>query len=113
LLEQYIAAFENSDPALLERLLRTDATLEAVPTRTWFSGRATCLPFLVNHVMKEPGHWRMFPTSANGQPAAVAYWGGEPYGVTVLTPSSTGIARITSFGDPSLVGVFGFPATQE
>jgi RNA polymerase sigma-70 factor (TIGR02960 family) len=43
LLEGYIAAFERSDPGLLERVLRTDATLEATPFRDWQSGRAMCI----------------------------------------------------------------------
>jgi RNA polymerase sigma-70 factor (ECF subfamily) len=34
LLERYIAAFENSDAAALERLLRADATLEMTPSPT-------------------------------------------------------------------------------
>jgi RNA polymerase sigma-70 factor (ECF subfamily) len=61
------------------------------------------------------GDWRMLATSANGQPAAVAYTrnaSGEyqPYGICVLTITDAGIARISSFGDPQLVGVFGFSA---
>ena len=48
----------------------------------------------------------MRPTSANGQPAAVAYFRGEPYGVAVLTPAADGIARVTVFGDPGLVTRF-------
>ena len=38
LLDRYIAAFESSDAAALERLLRADATLEMTPSRTWFAG---------------------------------------------------------------------------
>src|ERR1700749_2684705 len=68
LLGQYIAGFENSDIAALERALRTDAAIDLVGTRTWFSGRETCLCFLA-HVLGLPGDWRMTPTLANGQPA--------------------------------------------
>ena len=55
----------------------------------------------------------MLATSANGQPAAAAYtrdFGGnyQPYGICVLTVTGAGIRRISSFGDPSLVTVFGF-----
>jgi RNA polymerase sigma-70 factor, ECF subfamily len=55
----------------------------------------------------------MLATSANGQPAAAAYTrdsGGnyQPYGICVLTVTGTGIRRISSFGDPRLVTVFGF-----
>ena len=48
LLDQYIAGFENADVTALERALRTDAAIELVGTRTWFSGRATCLRFLMH-----------------------------------------------------------------
>jgi RNA polymerase sigma-70 factor (ECF subfamily) len=114
LLDQYIAAFENADAAALERLLVRDAVLEATPLRTWFSGRATCVPFLRNELLGSPGTWRMLPTGANGQPAAAVYTRDEqgnfrPYGVCVLTVTSAGISRITSFGNPGLVSLFGFP----
>ncbi len=113
LLEEYIAAFENADAAALGRLLVHDATLEATPMRTWFAGRATCVPFLRNRVFGPPGYWRMLPTSANGQPAAVGYNRGadgeyRPYGVTVLSVTSEGVRQVRSFGDPRLVAVFGF-----
>jgi RNA polymerase sigma-70 factor, ECF subfamily len=114
LLDQYIAAFENADAAALERLLLADATIEAPPLHTWFAGRKTCVPFLRDRVLGSPGDWRMLATSANGQPAAAAYTRDQhgdyqPYGVCVLTVTSQGISRIYSFGDPSLVTLFGFP----
>ena len=69
------------------------------------------MPFLRDRVIGPPGTWRMFPTSANGQPAAVEYvrdeqGGFQPYGVVVLTITRAGIIRVTSFGDPHLVSVF-------
>ena len=116
LLDQYIAAFENADAAALERLLTEDATLEATPMRTWFAGRKTCVPFLRHHLLGSPGDWRMLATSANGQPAAAVYTrdqdgNHQPYGICVLTVTTAGIRRISSFGDPSLVTVFGFPGS--
>ena len=113
LLDQYIAAFENADAAALERLLLADATLEATPLRTWFAGRETCVPFLRNRLLGSPGDWRMLATSANGQPAAAAYTRDrhgsyQSYGICVLTVTRAGIRRISSFGDPGLVTVFGF-----
>src|SRR5690349_14273056 len=113
LLDQYMAAFENADAAALERLLLEDVTLEATPLRTWFAGRRTCVPFLRDQLLGSPGDWRMLATSANGQPAAAAYTRGalgsfQPYGICVLTTTDEGIARISSFGDPRLVEVFGF-----
>src|ERR1700691_1136126 len=60
LLSQYIAGFENSDTAALEKALRTDAAIELVGTRTWFSGRQTCLRYL-GQVIGAPGDWLMIP----------------------------------------------------
>jgi RNA polymerase sigma-70 factor, ECF subfamily len=111
LLDQYIAAFENADAAMLERVLRHDAALEMVGSRTWFAGRTTCLPYIATHVLGSPGDWRMVPIIANGQPAAAAYWHGEPFGIAVLMVSATGISRIVVFGDPSLITAFGLAET--
>jgi RNA polymerase sigma-70 factor, ECF subfamily len=113
LLDQYMAAFERADAVALERLLLADATLEATPLRTWFTGRQTCVPFLRDHLLGSPGDWRMLATSANGQPAAAAWTRDrhgsyQPYGICVLTVTGAGIRRISSFGDPGLVTVFGF-----
>ena len=113
LLDRYIAAFEAADAAALERLLAEAVILEATPLRTWFAGRSTCIPFLRDHLLGSPGDWRMLATSANGQPAAAAYLRDEhgtyqPYGICVLTVTAAGISRISSFGDPELLTVFGF-----
>jgi RNA polymerase sigma-70 factor (ECF subfamily) len=116
LLDQYIAGFEHADTAALEQALRRDAAIELVGTRTWFSGRRTCLRFLTQ-VIGSPGEWRMVPTAANGQPAAAAYQrdgGGihRAFGLGVLTTTGTGIARILVFaGGPDLVARFGLPGT--
>ena len=113
LLDEYIAAFESSDVEALERLLVEDVTLEATPLRTWFTGRRTCIPFLRDQLLGPPGTWRLIATAANAQPAAAVYRRDgdslyRPYGVCVLTVTDAGIARITSFGDPGLLAVFGF-----
>ena len=69
---------------------------------------------MARHVIGSPGHWRMAPTRANGQPAVAAYYRAAhgdylPYGIVVLTADADGISRITSFGDADLVTAFGFP----
>lgn len=112
LLNQYIAAFENADAVALKRLLCQDVVLEATPLRTWLAGCETCLPYLTRYVLGSPGDWRMVPTKANGQPAAVAYLRDDhgiyqEYGIVVLTITASGISRISSFGDPTLVATFG------
>jgi RNA polymerase sigma-70 factor, ECF subfamily len=115
LLDQYIAGFENADIAALEQALRTDAAIELVGTRTWFSGRTTCLRYLA-HVIGSRGDWRMIATAANGQPAAAAYHRGSDgihraYGLGVLDVTDAGIARIFVFGGgPHLLAEFGLPS---
>jgi RNA polymerase sigma-70 factor, ECF subfamily len=113
LLGQYIAGFERADVAALEKALRADAAIEMVGTRTWFSGRVTCLRYLA-HVIGSPGDWRMVPTVANGQPAAIALYRDSEFGLGVLTVTPAGIARITVFGGGAdLAARFGFPAAGE
>ncbi|HUB42857.1 MAG TPA: RNA polymerase subunit sigma-70 [Streptosporangiaceae bacterium] len=117
LLDQYIAAFENADTVALEKALRTDAAIEMVGTRTWFSGRATCLRYLAQ-VTGSPGDWLMTPALANGQPAAAAYYRDgdgthHAYGLGVLTVTPAGIARITVFaGGADLIAKFGLGAVR-
>ena len=112
LLEAYVAAFENSDAAALEALLRKDATLEMTPLPTWFAGGEAVACAIAG--LGSPGDWRMVPVSANGQPAAAAYRRGgdgvhHAYAIVVLTATTTGIARIVVFGDPGLFARFGLP----
>jgi RNA polymerase sigma-70 factor, ECF subfamily len=107
LLGLYIAGFENADITALEKALRADASIEMVGTRTWFSGRETCLRYIA-HVIGSPGDWRMRPTVANGQPAAIARYRGGGFGLGLLTVTREGIARITVFaGGPDLTARFG------
>ena len=108
-----LAAREGLRLALIASLQHLPAT----PIRTWFKGRGTCIPFLRNQLLKSPGDWHMVATHANGQPAATVYvrdfqGSYRPYGVCVLTVTEVGISRISSFGDPGLVALFGFEADR-
>jgi RNA polymerase sigma-70 factor (ECF subfamily) len=101
LLAGYVAAFEASDAAALERVLRDDIVLET-DTGGLVEGMAACLPFFRSEALGSPGDWRLLPVRANGQPAAGAYLRGEDgahhwWGVAVLTLARDGIARITVF----------------
>lgn len=112
LLESYVDAFTRADPDALVELLRADVELEMPPIPTWFTGRQAVVGFLAARVLGGPGHRRLLPTRANGQPAAVTYVRAADgsytaYGVQVLTLIGTRIARITSFNDPALVPTFG------
>ncbi|WP_371402835.1 RNA polymerase subunit sigma-70 [Kribbella sp. NBC_00662] len=106
LLDGYITAFERSDADLLEQVLRADATLEATPFRDWRAGKTRCIHLLKTHVFGAPGDWRLIPTTANGQPAAVVHHHGQASGIVVLTATTTGISKVVEFQDPALVVAF-------
>jgi RNA polymerase sigma-70 factor, ECF subfamily len=105
LLAGYMAAWEASDADAFRDVLRADAAIEPVGSPTSYAGREACLAF-ATPAMGAPGEWRMVATEANGQPAAVAWFRGEPFGVAVLTVAEEGIVAITLFGDPKLAETF-------
>jgi RNA polymerase sigma-70 factor (ECF subfamily) len=115
LLERFAAAFENADVGALAELLRDDVALEMPPLLTWFtSRRAVARFFAASPPFAEPGRLRLVPVTANGQPAFAAYQreregAYHAYAVTVPTVTTTGIARIVTFFNPSLFGPFGLP----
>jgi len=109
LLDRYVAAFEQSDMAEIERLVADDAILEMPGTTTWFSGKATCVPFIAAQAIGQAGDWRMVPVHANGQLAVAAYQlddrgSYEPFAIVVLA------THITLFGEPAVFSRFGQPA---
>jgi RNA polymerase sigma-70 factor (ECF subfamily) len=116
LLDRYVTAFEDADIDALLRVLREDAVMEMPPIATWFRGRDLIGRFLGSQVLAGPGDNRLIPTVANGQPAFAAYRR-DPAGVQrahavhVLTVTTTGIARVVAFLEPSLFATFGLPET--
>ena len=83
-------------------------------SRTWFAGRATCLPYIATHVLGARGDWRMVPVEANGQSAAAAYHRDidgvlRAFGIALLDLTATGTSRIVVYGDAGLVTHFGLP----
>ena len=76
LLEAYIKAFQDADPAALERVLRKDAALEPVGSLTWSSGRNTCMRVRRERSSSAPratGGWRPRPpTGSPPQPRTCA-----------------------------------------
>ena len=114
-LDRYMAAFERSDSAAIKRLLADEAVLEMTGTSTWFSGKATCTPFITAQAIGRPGDWMMLPLLANGQLAAAAYHRGDDAGyhafaIVVLATTRTQLRRITLFGDPALFEWFSLPS---
>lgn len=95
----------------IKDLLADDAVLEMTGTTTWFSGKATCVPFIAAQAIGQAGDWRMFPLRVNGQLGAAAYHlAGDgtyhPFAVVALATTSTHIARIVLFDQPSLFPLF-------
>jgi RNA polymerase sigma-70 factor (TIGR02960 family) len=105
LLDAYVTAFETGDVEVLTAVLRAEATLELVPGRDWYAGKAACTRVLAEAVGRA-GDWRMDRMAANGQPAVRAFRHGQPFGVAVLDVRRDAIAAITVFGDPALVERF-------
>jgi RNA polymerase sigma-70 factor, ECF subfamily len=117
-LDRYMAAFEQSDIAAIERLLADDAILEMTGTATWFSGKATCVPFIATQAIGPLGTWRMLPLHVNGQLGAAAYLLGEdgryhPYAIAVLATTLTHLSRISLFAEPMLPDHYGFRAPMK
>jgi hypothetical protein len=111
-----IFRFESADAAAMQQILRRDAAIELPGSRTWLAGNRTCVAFLRDHALGNPGDWRMLPTVVNGQPAAAAYLRANDgihraFGIAVLTTADDGIGRITVFNEPALVGRCGLPDT--
>jgi len=115
-LDRYLAAFERSDLADIERLLADDAVLETTGSTSWYAGKATCLPFIATYGIGQRGEWRMLPLRANGQLAAGAYRRDghgvhRRFAIVVLATTSTQLTRITLCCDPDLFDHFQLPAT--
>jgi RNA polymerase sigma-70 factor (ECF subfamily) len=113
-LDRYMDAFTRSDMAALERLLSEDAALEMTGTTTWFSGKATCVPYLRAFAIGAPGDWQMVGVDVNGQLGAAAYHCGDdgayrPFAIVVLATSATHLRRISLFADPWLFRRFDVP----
>jgi RNA polymerase sigma-70 factor (ECF subfamily) len=107
-LDRFAAAFENSDAALLSRLLAEEVTLEMPPHSTWFAGHHAVCTFLGRVVRS--GRWRLMPMRANGQPAFATYLDDHEHGITVLSLTGDQVTSVVAFQDPSLLEFFGMSA---
>ncbi|AFO79627.1 RNA polymerase sigma-70 factor, ECF subfamily [Amycolatopsis mediterranei S699] len=113
-LDRYMAAFEQADHAAIKRLLAEEAVLEMTGTSTWFSGKATCAPFITAQAIGHPGDWAMVPLRVNGQLGAAAYHRDSDqtyraFAIVVLATTRSHLNRITLFSDPGLFGHFALP----
>jgi RNA polymerase sigma-70 factor (ECF subfamily) len=116
LLEGFIAAHERADPEALIALLREDVRLAILPLGREWNGRPEVAAAL-RADMTSLGSWRVLPTRANGQPAAVGYLrrAGEtiylPFVICVLESDGDRLAQITAFEVAHLATAFGLPAS--
>jgi len=111
LLDRYVAAFADADITSLVRLLRADIAVEMPPEPHWLRGREAVGQFFAGHVLSTPDEFRMVATTANGQPAFVAYQRAQdgtyhPHAVHVLTLDTSGVAHIAVFREPTICGLF-------
>ncbi len=117
LLDRYAKAFERADVDALTRLFTEDAIVEMPPAPEWFTGRAALTRFFTHRFGLRTTRIRLVPTSANGQPAFVAYRQHddgtcEAAHAHVLTLAGTRVSRATAFNDnDGLVEYFGLPLT--
>jgi RNA polymerase sigma-70 factor, ECF subfamily len=106
LLQRYIAAWEQDDPAALTAMLRDDVRWAMPPATLWFEGRAMVEELFRRFPMRFHGDHRMVAVGANGGLAAAGYL--RPHGkadfvfsgIHLLRVEGAQIAEITTFGAP-------------
>ena len=114
-LDRYMAAFRESDVGAIKRLLAEDAAIEMTGTTSWYSGKATCVPFIQLYGIGSRGEWEMVGLHVNGQLGAAAYRRADdgsyyPFAVVVLATTARHLKRISLFADPALFARFDLAA---
>ncbi len=114
LLQRYMRAHEQADPAAIVAVLREDARLTISPMGLCWDGRDEITqPFLDNMGALET--WRCFPTAANGQLAVANYlrrWDDDTYKaftLVVLTVDGDALVEMATFATPELFAAFDLP----
>jgi RNA polymerase sigma-70 factor, ECF subfamily len=107
IVERYVQAWERNDVGAIAAMLTESATLAMPPTASWFRGRDAVVAALGAVPLNGGPRWRLIPTRASGQLAAMAYiWDGAagnfvPRHLAVLTLQGAMIEEIAAFIDPS------------
>jgi len=111
LLQRYMDAHEQQDPAAIVAVLREDARLTISPTGLCWNGREEITqPFLEG--MGALGQWRCLPAGANRQPAVANYlrrWGDTDYrafSIVVLAVDDGALTEMATFAEPALFEAF-------
>lgn len=115
LLDRYVRSFEAADVRGLVTLLTDDVALEMPPVPDWYRGRHYYGVFMVRLFEWRGTGWRMVRTTANGQPALVAYLLDDGvfrlHTLQVFTVKAGRITRNTVFQDPRVFSAFGLAPT--
>ncbi|MFC4589873.1 RNA polymerase subunit sigma-70 [Sphaerisporangium corydalis] len=106
-LQRYIDAVEQGDPAILAAALRADAWQTMPPRPMWIMGGSAIVDAWRDAMVGPDawGEWRVLPTWANRQPVAAAYLkrpGDTEYRASwlgVLRVEDGLIAQITTYGE--------------
>ena len=115
-LQRYIDATEQADPAALAELLAEDARSSMPPVPAWLQGREAIMTGIVQGLAPEFGQWRLVPTWANRQPAAACYLrrpgesGFRAFSIDVLRVEDGEVVELTAF-PADLFPAFGLPTT--
>ncbi|MET9312063.1 RNA polymerase subunit sigma-70 [Kribbella sp. NPDC003505] len=98
LLQRYLTAWDNADPAALAALMHEDIRITMPPYPFWFSGIDDAIRSLTpNLTPAYRGHWRFVPTTINHQPSLAAYLENHLFALDVFRIESARIAEITAF----------------
>lgn len=112
-LDRYVRSFEAADVDGLVALLTDDAVMEMPPVPLWYRGRRDYGRFMARVFATAGSDWRMARTSANGQPALVAYHLSEGayrlHTLQVFTVTPLGVARNVVFQDARVFAAFELP----
>ena len=114
LLEGFIASHQSGDSEAALALIADDIRVTMPPQPFVFDGREEVGRLIERAGSGEEGEWRLLPTSANRQPAAVSYLRApgddrfRAFKIDVLRVVDGKIAEITTFG-ASRVADYGLP----
>jgi RNA polymerase sigma-70 factor (TIGR02960 family) len=115
LLARYIDAHVRADVDAAVAITREDVRVTMPPHPWLYEGLDQVRP-LMSTGLREPGEWRLVPTSANRMPAAACYlraWDATDFvafKIDVLRIAGGKVAEVTTFNS-TLFPEFGLPAT--
>lgn len=111
--DRYVSAFERADVDGLSRLLADEVVLEMPPMWNWYQGPLAYGRFLSRVYDLRGRDWRTVPSSANRQPAMVAYnRQGDHYVLhtfQVFTVERGAVVRTTVYQDAQVFALFQLP----